>query len=132
MTDACGGDKCRSWRCSTGEEDHCLDGSSAQFPVCSYPMMETRPRAWDSPHLGPMKRTCSVVCSQHIEKSCTQISMCVCRPQYSVASATLGKTQSLRWILTSLDMPLLSQLSSLPTLPLFRKHMLGGVYEALS
>lgn len=52
--------------------------------------------------------------------------------QYSVASATLAKTQSLQWILTSLDMPFLSKLSSLPTPPLFRKHMLGGAYEALS
>lgn len=55
-----------------GEEDHCLYGSSAHLPVCGYPMMKRRPRAWDSPHLGPIKGTCAVVCSQHIEKSYTK------------------------------------------------------------
>lgn len=35
-----------------GKKTIFLDGSSAQFPVCSYPMMERRPHAWDSPNLA--------------------------------------------------------------------------------
>lgn len=49
-----------------------MTSSSTQFLVCGSLIMERRPHAWDSPHLGRMKEAWVAVCSQHNENSCTK------------------------------------------------------------